>query len=101
MPVGCQIGQFLNFAGGPANGQAIDALGVSETEMHDAGHLRPIRIERIHFPDNRLPLHRGNQTGADAEAITFLASQRDFQVVLLREIVFVKDKRPAAGLAEN
>src|SRR5262245_41708057 len=101
MCVRCEVSKQLRFARGPADFQALDTFGVSESEMDQVWHLRTITIDREHLAHQLLPLHDSLQPRADAKPVALMAAQRNLQVVPLREMILVQQQWPAAHLANQ
>src|SRR5579871_3351015 len=79
MRVRLEINELLNLAGGPTNRQPLHLVGPAQSKMHQIGHLGAKTVERIHLADQRLSLHSGREARADAEPVTLVSPQRDFQ----------------------
>src|SRR5262249_36776 len=92
--VGRQVGQLLDLAGGPANGQLLDSVGVAQAEMNDIGHLGSITVQGVHLADKWLTSDRGDQAGADPQSIAGISAEGNLQIVFLWEIIFVEDEGP-------
>ena len=102
-----QVLKHLHEAGGPLDLERLDLRLFAQAEVNDVRHLRTIGIDRVHFADDLLAVDLGHEAGADALAVAGrrpgagLAAEGDLQIVLLREIILVKNDGAAADLPHH
>src|SRR5690242_19311090 len=69
--------------------------------MHEIGQLREIAVDREHFTNQFLTVHRGRKASAHSQSIAGSSAKGDLQIMSLGIMVLVQKQHSAADLADQ